>query len=77
VSEIDGFFGELIRPNDPGHDDVRRTWNGWWYAASRAGSRDPRARLDDDRRHGPSHWRRGMDVRRRAGWGCLARVAKR
>jgi len=28
VSEIDGFFGELIRPNDPGHDDVRRTWNG-------------------------------------------------
>ena len=27
MSEIDGFFGELIRPNDLGYDDVRRTWN--------------------------------------------------
>ncbi len=27
MSEIDGFFGELIRPNDPGYDDARRTWN--------------------------------------------------
>ena len=27
VSEIDGFFGELIRPNDPGYGDARRTRN--------------------------------------------------